>query len=124
MVKIVPHKRFFNPLRLRLGLKSAKQIKNNNFITGSLSAMTSKIVEEFTNPQAKPITVAYGDGIGPEIMDATLFVLAEAKANIKIETIEVGQRYYENGVSTGIPPQAWESIHRTKVLLKAPITLR
>lgn len=84
--------------------------------------MNSKIVEEFNNPQAKPITVAYGDGIGPEIMDATLFVLAEAKANIKIETIEVGQRYYENGVSTGIPPQAWESIHRTKVLLKAPIT--
>lgn len=84
--------------------------------------MTSSIVDEFNQPQATPITVAYGDGIGPEIMDATLFVLAEARANIKIETIEVGQRYYENGVSTGIPPNAWESIHRTKVLLKAPIT--
>tara|TARA_B100001123_G_scaffold325630_1_gene366045 strand:+ start:1448 stop:2926 length:1479 start_codon:yes stop_codon:yes gene_type:complete len=84
--------------------------------------MSSAIIHEFTQPQAHPITVAFGDGIGPEIMDAVLFVLAEAKANIKIETIEVGQRYYENGVSTGIPPQAWESIHRTKVLLKAPIT--
>lgn len=84
--------------------------------------MSSAIVHEFTQPKAKPITVAFGDGIGPEIMDATLFILAEARANIRIETIEVGQRFYENGVSTGIPPQAWESIHRTKVLLKAPIT--
>lgn len=84
--------------------------------------MSSAIVQEFTQPQATPITVAYGDGIGPEIMEAVLFVLAEARANIKIETIEVGQRYYENGVSTGIPPVAWESIHRTKVLLKSPIT--
>lgn len=84
--------------------------------------MSSAIVHEFTNPQAKPVTVAYGDGIGPEIMEAVLYVLAEARANIKIETIEVGKRYYENGVSTGIPPAAWESIHRTKVLLKAPIT--
>lgn len=84
--------------------------------------MSSAIVHEFTQPQATPVTVAFGDGIGPEIMEAALFILAEARANIKIETIEVGQRYYENGVSTGIPPQAWESIHRTKVLLKAPIT--
>ncbi len=84
--------------------------------------MSKAIVHEFTRPQAHAITVAFGDGIGPEIMDATLYVLAEAKANIQIETIEVGQRYYENGVSTGIPPMAWESIHRTKVLLKAPIT--
>ncbi|MCI5049070.1 MAG: NADP-dependent isocitrate dehydrogenase [Rickettsiales bacterium] len=84
--------------------------------------MCSALIQQFTQPQATPITVAYGDGIGPEIMEATLYVLAEAKARIKIETIEVGQQFYEKGVSTGIPPAAWESIHRTKVLLKAPIT--
>lgn len=68
------------------------------------------------------ITVAYGDGIGPEIMDATLRILAEARAPLNIETIEVGEAYYKRGVSTGIPPYAWESLRRTKVLLKAPIT--
>ena len=71
---------------------------------------------------AKPITVAYGDGIGPEIMEAVLKILAEAKVPLAIDTIEVGQKFYEKGVTTGIPPQAWDSIRRTKVLLKAPIT--
>ena len=68
------------------------------------------------------ITVAYGDGIGPEIMDATLRILAEARARIKVDTIEVGEAYYNRGVSTGIPPSAWDSLRRTRVLLKAPIT--
>jgi isocitrate dehydrogenase len=68
------------------------------------------------------ITVAFGDGIGPEIMDATLFILKEAKARLSIETIEIGAAYYQRGVSTGIPPHAWDSLRRTKVLLKAPIT--
>ncbi|MBY0354975.1 MAG: NADP-dependent isocitrate dehydrogenase [Rickettsiales bacterium] len=68
------------------------------------------------------ITVAYGDGIGPEIMDATLRILAEARAQLNIETIEVGEAYYKKGLSTGIPSSAWETLRRTKVLLKAPIT--
>lgn len=82
----------------------------------------SSVVQMNKNPQAKPITVAYGDGIGPEIMEATLKILAEAKVPLTIDTIEVGQKFYEKGVSTGIPPAAWESIRRTGVLLKAPIT--
>ena len=69
-----------------------------------------------------PITVAYGDGIGPEIMEATLQILQEAKANLSIETIEVGKAVYEKGFSSGIAPDAWKSLHNTKTLLKAPIT--
>lgn len=80
------------------------------------------IVQLNKKTQAKPITVAYGDGIGPEIMEATLKILAEARVPLNIETIEVGQKFYEKGVATGIPPQAWESIRRTGILLKAPIT--
>lgn len=72
--------------------------------------------------EATPITVAYGDGIGPEIMEATLAVLKEAKANIRIETIEVGERAYIKENLSGIAPSAWNSIRNTKVLLKAPIT--
>ena len=82
----------------------------------------SSIVQLNTKPQAAPITVAYGDGIGPEIMEAVLKILAEARVPLTIDTIEVGQKFYEKGVTTGIPPAAWDSIRRTKVLLKAPIT--
>lgn len=80
------------------------------------------VVQTNNKPQAVPITVAYGDGIGPEIMEAVLKILAEARVPLAIETIEVGQKFYEKGVTTGIPPAAWDSIRRTKVLLKAPIT--
>jgi isocitrate dehydrogenase len=69
-----------------------------------------------------PITVAHGDGIGPEIMDATLHILNEAGARLDIETIEVGEKVYQRGISVGIEPSAWESLRRTKVFLKAPIT--
>lgn len=68
------------------------------------------------------ITVAYGDGIGPEIMEATLHILKEAKAKIAIDTIDVGQVMYERGYSSGIPPEAWRVIHQNKILLKSPIT--
>jgi len=69
-----------------------------------------------------PITVARGDGIGPEIMDATLRVLQAAGARIAPEFIDIGEQQYLAGHSSGIPPQAWESLRRTKVFLKAPIT--
>lgn len=71
---------------------------------------------------AVPITVAYGDGIGPEIMDATLRIINAAGAAIAPETIEIGEKVYLSGNSAGIEPGAWESLRRTKVFLKAPIT--
>lgn len=69
-----------------------------------------------------PITVAYGDDIGPEIMAATLKILKAANAQIDPEVIEVGEKIYLEGNTTGIPDSAWESLRRTKVLLKGPIT--
>ena len=69
-----------------------------------------------------PITVAFGDGIGPEIMQATLDVLSAAGARLDIEVIEIGEKVYLAGNPAGIAPSAWESLRRTKVFLKAPIT--
>jgi isocitrate dehydrogenase len=69
-----------------------------------------------------PITVAHGDGIGPEIMDATLSIIQQAGAAIEIETIDIGEKVYLKGNSAGIEPSSWESLRRTKVFLKAPIT--
>lgn len=69
-----------------------------------------------------PITVAKGDGIGPEIMDATLQIILAAGAQLDIEEIQVGEQVYLAGNTSGIANEAWDSIRRTKVFLKAPIT--
>ncbi len=71
---------------------------------------------------AVPITVAHGDGIGPEIMEATLRVLTAAGASIAPEFIDIGEQQYLAGHSAGIAPEAWDSLRRTRVFLKAPIT--
>jgi len=52
-----------------------------------------------------PITVAHGDGIGPEIMEAVLHVLKAAGARIDIETIEIGEKVYLSGNAAGIAPE-------------------
>src|SRR3981189_3769809 len=73
-------------------------------------------------PTKTPITVAHGDGIGPEIMKATLQILETAGAPLEIETIEIGEKVYLRGNTSGIEPSSWDSLRRTKVFLKAPIT--
>ncbi|MHB1712310.1 MAG: isocitrate/isopropylmalate family dehydrogenase, partial [Acidimicrobiales bacterium] len=69
-----------------------------------------------------PVTVAYGDGIGPEIMDATLRIITAGGADLAVETIRIGETVYAEGITAGIEPAAWDSLRRTKVFLKAPIT--
>lgn len=68
------------------------------------------------------ITVAKGDGIGPEIMDATLDILKAAGAQIEIDEIEVGEKVYLSGNTSGIASESWDIIRRNKIFLKAPIT--
>ncbi len=68
------------------------------------------------------VTFAKGDGIGPEIMDATLKVLSEAGARIEWEEIKVGEKVYLSGNTSGIDKSAWDSIRQNKIFLKAPIT--
>lgn len=70
----------------------------------------------------KKITIARGDGIGPEIMDAALKIMHAAGAQLEIEEIEIGEKVYLQGNSAGITPEAWDSLRRTKVFLKAPVT--
>ncbi|MCS6821731.1 MAG: NADP-dependent isocitrate dehydrogenase [Microscillaceae bacterium] len=72
--------------------------------------------------QLTPITIAYGDGIGPEIMNAVMRIIKAAGARIKEEVIEIGEKVYLSGNTSGIGPEAWESLRRTKVFLKGPIT--
>lgn len=73
-------------------------------------------------PSKTPITIAYGDGIGPEIMNATLRILDAAGAQIETEVIEIGEKLYLSGITTGIEEKSWDSLRRTRVFLKAPVT--
>jgi isocitrate dehydrogenase len=68
------------------------------------------------------ITLAYGDGIGPEIMTSTVRILEAAGANLQFEEIEVGEKIYKKGIKAGIEPGAWDVIRKNKIFLKAPIT--
>ena len=70
----------------------------------------------------KKITIARGDGIGPEIMDATLRIITAAGAKIEMEEIEIGEKAYLSGNTSGIESESWDVIRRNKVFLKAPIT--
>jgi hypothetical protein len=60
--------------------------------------------------EKRRITVAYGDGIGPEITEATLQILEAAGAPIETDVIEVGEPIYRRGILSGIAPQAWDAI--------------
>ncbi len=70
----------------------------------------------------KTVTIARGDGIGPEIMDAVLAIVNAAGARVVWEEIEIGEQVYLSGNTSGITKGAWDSIRRNKVFLKAPIT--
>ncbi|MEO0901776.1 MAG: NADP-dependent isocitrate dehydrogenase [Bacteroidota bacterium] len=68
------------------------------------------------------VAVAQGDGIGPEIMKATLRILEAAGANIEPQFIELGEKAYLSGNTSGIDSNAWEAIRNNKLIFKAPIT--
>jgi isocitrate dehydrogenase len=69
-----------------------------------------------------PVTIAYGDGIGPEIMEAVLRIMEAAGARLRHEVVEIGERAYLEGHTSGIPQEAWSTIRRNAAFLKAPIT--
>lgn len=84
------------------------------------SALTNHQTE--SDKELTRISFAYGDGIGREIMEATLRVLEAAGASLAYDEVQIGKTVYEQGIDSGISPEAWEVIRRNKVFLKAPIT--
>ena len=78
--------------------------------------------QKVNNDKALKIACAMGDGIGPEIMKATLKILEAANTNIQPEFIELGEKVYLSGNSAGITDESWDIIDDSKIILKAPIT--
>lgn len=86
----------------------------------NIPVLASKV--STVSAKSTKIAIAQGDGIGPEIMEATLRILREAGAKIETELIEIGEKVYRSGNSSGITKEAWDVISRNKIILKAPIT--
>lgn len=67
-----------------------------------------------------PITVSYGDGQGPEIMEHVLTILQQAGARIAINSIDIGENFYKREHYSGIPDSAWKTITRHPIIFMAP----
>ncbi|HMP91591.1 MAG TPA: isocitrate/isopropylmalate family dehydrogenase [Phnomibacter sp.] len=67
------------------------------------------------------IAVAKGDGIGPEIMDAVLGIFNAAQLPLEYEFVEMGKWVFDKGYSTGMTPEAQETIETLGILFKGPM---
>jgi isocitrate dehydrogenase len=67
------------------------------------------------------VTVLPGDGIGPEVVDATCLILDAAGASIRWEPCVAGAEAFRNGDPTGVPPETVRSLRETRVALKGPL---
>ncbi|MCM2335290.1 MAG: isocitrate dehydrogenase [Pseudomonas sp.] len=67
------------------------------------------------------ITVIRGDGIGPEIMDATLYVLDTMGLGLQYEYADAGLVALEKQGEL-LPQSTMDSIRKTRVALKSPLT--
>ncbi|MCA0199177.1 MAG: isocitrate dehydrogenase [Proteobacteria bacterium] len=67
------------------------------------------------------ITVIRGDGIGPEIMDATLYVLGRLDVGLEYEFADAGLVALEKHGEL-LPQATLDSIARNRVALKSPLT--
>ena len=68
-----------------------------------------------------PATVIPGDGIGPEVTDATLAVLEAVGAPFAWETCKAGMAGVQ-ACGDPLPPETLASIRKTRLALKGPLT--
>ena len=86
------------------------------------SVLTKPEIHSLSAAGGTPVSIAFGDGIGPEIMTAVLTTMVEAGAKLELYPVEIGESVYKAGFSSGIEPGSWDIIRNTKAFLKAPIT--
>jgi isocitrate dehydrogenase (NAD+) len=70
--------------------------------------------------ETRTVTLIKGDGIGPEVADAVLAILAAVRAPLAFEEVVVGVEA-ERAEGDPLPPRVLESIRRNGVALKGPV---
>jgi isocitrate dehydrogenase len=69
----------------------------------------------------KTITLIPGDGIGPEVVEATRRIIDATGVSIAWEHAEAGEQVFRKGIPSGVPEETIASIARTRVVLKGPL---
>jgi isocitrate dehydrogenase len=69
----------------------------------------------------KLVTVIPGDGIGPEVVQATQRIIEATGVKIEWEERHAGARIFKQGLPSGVPQETIESISKTRVVLKGPL---
>jgi isocitrate dehydrogenase len=80
------------------------------------------VSNQSTKSESTRITVAEGDGIGPEITKAVLRILDAAGCGLEYDRISVGEKEYLRGENSGVSKDAWSVLRRNPLFLKGPIT--
>ncbi len=74
-----------------------------------------------TDPMTQTIAVIRGDGIGPEIMDATLHVLDTMALGLQYDYVDAGMAALEKHGEL-LPRATMDSIRTHRIALKSPLT--
>ena len=67
------------------------------------------------------VSLIEGDGIGHEVVQSAVRILASAGAPIDWEPVEAGAAVFRKGIASGVPAETIESISRTRLVLKGPL---
>lgn len=67
------------------------------------------------------VTLIPGDGIGPEVIEATRRIIEATGVSIEWEERHAGASVFRQGVESGVPLDTIESIKRNRVVLKGPL---
>jgi isocitrate dehydrogenase len=70
----------------------------------------------------KLVTLIPGDGIGPEIVKAACRIIEATGAPVAWEEREAGAEVFKKGLPSGVAADTLESIRKTRVVLKGPLT--
>lgn len=70
----------------------------------------------------KLVTLIPGDGIGPEVTNAAVEIIEAAGSPIEWERREAGAEVFKRGLPSGVPPETIESVRKTRVVLKGPLS--
>ena len=67
------------------------------------------------------VSVIEGDGVGPEVVNATVQLIDELRLPIDWEFTEAGQKAFDKGINSGVPEETLDSISRNQIVLKGPL---
>src|SRR5262249_42199402 len=69
----------------------------------------------------KRVTLIPGDGIGPEVVESAVKIIAAAGVKIDWDRHDAGESVFKRGIASGVPQDTIDSIRETRVVLKGPL---